>query len=368
MIPNSEQGDAGAAQSDDNILPVVAKPPRGLSGAAILVIAAVMGIMLFSVLEARRQAEQAPAIMANGGDQLAAVSPPPLMIPPPISAPIRLQFEQPLPSTSRTLPPPPIPAPTPTPNTLPIVQSQPPQYQESVEAPAPPKRNSSGPALVLDHGPPSADENQGIASNIAARSGSSASTNRARASILANRSTTVAQGTLLRAVLETALNSTSPGFARAIVSRDIYSFDGTRVLIPRGSRLIGEYDADTRQGQNRALINWTRLLRPDGATIAIGSPSADTLGRGGIKAQVNSHFLERFGSAILQSVLDIGVNAAAHSTNGTVILSLPGSQVSNVGQALQSQQIAPTLKVNAGTSISIFVARDLDFSDVEERE
>jgi type IV secretion system protein VirB10 len=111
-----------------------------------------------------------------------------------------------------------------------------------------------------------------------------ASGDRVRACILANRSTTVSQGTLMGAVLETALDSTSPGLARAIVSCDVYGFDGTRVLIPRGSRLIGEYSADTSPGQNRAIINWVRLFRPDGATIALDSPSTDTLGRGGVKA------------------------------------------------------------------------------------
>ncbi|WP_164040702.1 TrbI/VirB10 family protein, partial [Serratia marcescens] len=88
-------------------------------------------------------------------------------------------------------------------------------------------------------------------------------------------------------------------------------FDGTRVLIPRGSRLIGEYGSDTETGQKRMLVNWIRLIRPDGATIAIGSPATDPLGQGGIRASVNSHFFERFAGAILQSALDVGVNLAA---------------------------------------------------------
>ena len=111
-------------------------------------------------------------------------------------------------------------------------------------------------------------------------------------------------------MLETALDSTRPGFARAIVSRDVRGFDGSRVLIPRGSRLIGEYRSEVAPGQRRALVNWTRLIRPDGVTIAIGSPAGDPLGRGGIRARVNSHFFERFAGAILQSALDIGVNLA----------------------------------------------------------
>jgi type IV secretion system protein VirB10 len=188
---------------------------------------------------------------------------------------------------------------------------------------------------------------------------------RARAGAFANRGTTVPQGTLIPAVLETALDSTRPGLARAIVSRDVRGFDGSRVLIPRGSRLIGEYRSEVAPGQRRALVNWVRLIRPDGVTIAIGSPAADPLGRGGIKAKVNTHFFERFAGAILQSALDIGVNLASRASNGTTVI-LPGT-TQGATQIIQPAQVTPTLKVRPGTSISIFAARDLDFSGAENR-
>jgi type IV secretion system protein VirB10 len=190
---------------------------------------------------------------------------------------------------------------------------------------------------------------------------------RARSGAFANRGTTVAQGTLIPAVLETALDSNRPGLARAIVSRDVRGFDGSRVLIPRGSRLIGDYRSDVQPGQHRALVNWTRLIRPDGVTIAIGSPAADTLGGGGIRAQVNSHFFARFAGAILQSILDVGVNLAGRvgNNNGAVVV-LPGS-LQGATQIVQPAQVTPTLTVRAGTSISIFVARDLDFTGAENR-
>jgi type IV secretion system protein VirB10 len=189
---------------------------------------------------------------------------------------------------------------------------------------------------------------------------------RARSGIFANRSSTVPQSTLIPAVLETAFDSRRPGFARAVVSRDVRGFDGTKVLIPRGSRLTGEYRSDVQPGQKRALINWTRLIRPDGVTIALGSPTADTLGRGGVRGKYNSHFFERFTGAILQSALDVGVNVASRTAAGGVVV-LPGTGP-NLGQAFQSgNRIAPTLTVKAGTSISVFVARDLDFSSSEGR-
>jgi type IV secretion system protein VirB10 len=174
----------------------------------------------------------------------------------------------------------------------------------------------------------------------------------------------VPQGAIIAAVLETALDSTRPGAARAIVSRDVRSFDGSRVLIPRGSRLYGEYAADVSSGQNRALITWSRLTRPDAVIIKLDSPSADPLGREGVRGKVDSHFFARFGSAILQSVLDIGVGLATRSvSDNAVIVALPGS--SQQVTAPQQNQVQPTLRIQQGTSVSVFVSRDLDFSTVE---
>ncbi|MBV8686598.1 MAG: TrbI/VirB10 family protein [Alphaproteobacteria bacterium] len=237
-------------------------------------------------------------------------------------------------------------------------------------------RAPGGPALVVDTtaavaggeaGGAGASAAGGGGPDSVASFGTPAAAARARAGMLANRATTVPQGTLIPAVMETAFDSTRPGFARALVSRDIRGFDGTRILIPRGSRLIGEYRSDTAPGQKRALVNWTRLVRPDGVTIAIGSPATDTLGRGGVKANVNSHFFERFAGALLQSTIDLGLTLAARSgANGQVLL-LPNAVSSSSGLVPTNTQIRPTLKVPAATSISVFVARDLDFTGVERR-
>lgn len=187
----------------------------------------------------------------------------------------------------------------------------------------------------------------------------------ARAGFLRNPATTVPQGTVIQAVLETALDSTRPGFARGLISRDVTGFDGSRVLIPRGSRLFGEYASDISLGQKRALIQWRRLTRPDGAIIDLDSPSADPLGRAGIKGKVNTHFFQRFGGAILQSVLDVGVRLATREVSGdTVVVAMPGGAQSATIQ--QPDSIKPTLKVRQGTSVSVMVARDLDFSPVED--
>ncbi|WP_292299080.1 TrbI/VirB10 family protein, partial [Mesorhizobium sp.] len=118
----------------------------------------------------------------------------------------------------------------------------------------------------------------------------------------------VPEGTLIPGILETAIVSDLPGQIRAIVSRDVYSFDGRRVLIPTGTRLIGEYQSEVTQGQTRIFVVWTRMLRDDGVSIRLDSIGADSLGRSGLTGHVDKKFRERFGAAILLSIVGGGAS------------------------------------------------------------
>ncbi len=187
----------------------------------------------------------------------------------------------------------------------------------------------------------------------------------ARAVRIANSSYTVPQGAIIAGVLETAINSDLPGYVRAVVSRDVMGFDGRRVLIPSGSRLIGQYRSGLAAGQSRAFIVWTRLTRPDGVTVSLGSPATDTLGRAGLGGKVDSHFLKRFGSAILLSVVQSGLGLLQRGNNDVVVRTADDAK-SVAGIALQRDiNIPPTVKVAQGTAIRIFIARDLDFSGTD---
>jgi type IV secretion system protein VirB10 len=178
---------------------------------------------------------------------------------------------------------------------------------------------------------------------------------------LAEPGSTVVQGTLIPAVLETAIDTDVPGYARAVVSQDVRSFDGSKVLIPRSSRLIGEYKGVTQSGQRRAYLMWTRLVRPDGVSIALASPAADFSGQAGIGGEVNSHFFSRFGSAILLSILG-GAGTLATGGASTVIVS--GGAQSAASVAAQRDGSRPTtIKVRQGEPIRVFTARDLIFGD-----
>ncbi|PZM13962.1 type IV secretion system protein VirB10 [Rhizobium tubonense] len=212
----------------------------------------------------------------------------------------------------------------------------------------------------------------------------------------------VPQGTILRGVLETAVQTDLPGMVRAVTTEDVWSFDGRRILIPAGSRLIGEYNAGVTEGQTRAFIAWTRLLRADGVSLSLGSIGTDELGRSGIGGDVNNHYLKRFGPAVLLSAISAGgqilaasdvsqninqgpittstYDPVSHATTSTT--SYPRNQVGSdmvakgaaaaaqsftqlAGEALKtSLAIPPTISINQGAAVAIFVRRDLDFSDL----
>jgi len=169
---------------------------------------------------------------------------------------------------------------------------------------------------------------------------------------------TVTQGTMIPAILETAINTDVPGYARAVVSTDVRSFDGTRILVPRGSRLVGQYQSGLQAGQKRAYVIWQRLTRPDGVSVALASPATGFDGTGGLPGDVDSHFFKRFGSAMLLSVIG-GLTTIA--SGGTSVV-LGGGQSAASTALQQDGQIAPTVRVRQGEPIRVFTARDLDFS------
>jgi type IV secretion system protein VirB10 len=215
-------------------------------------------------------------------------------------------------------------------------------------APGTPKAGAAAPA--------GGGDNEQFAARVGGESAETVS-----ATAMESPSTTISQGTLIPAVLETAIDTDLPGYVRAVVSRDIKAFDGTNVLIPRSSRLIGQYKSGLQAGQQRAYVIWTRLIRPDGASIALGSPAVDFSGRSGLEGKVDGHFLKRFGSAMLLSVVG---GLGALGSNGSSVVLQSGGQSAAAVAAGRDAQIPPTVRVRQGEPIRVFTAKDLDFSTV----
>ncbi|WP_459787348.1 TrbI/VirB10 family protein [Alteriqipengyuania sp. 357] len=183
----------------------------------------------------------------------------------------------------------------------------------------------------------------------------------AQARPMTNPATTVTQGTLIPAILETAIDTDVPGYVRAVVSQDVKSFDGKNVLIPRSSRLIGQYQSGLQAGQKRAYVIWTRVIRPDGASVNLQSPGIGFDGKTGLPGDVDSRFFQRFGSAMLLSVVG---GLSAIGTGGASVVIGGGGQAAAAAAAQQDGQLGPVVRVRQGEPIRVFTARDLDFSGV----
>ncbi|SDR63671.1 type IV secretion system protein VirB10 [Rhizobiales bacterium GAS113] len=320
---------------------------------------------------------------------------------PPAHVENRLKFE-----------PPPAPAPAPVVQKTDDDEARRRAEEERLrrEAEAREQARLRSPMMVLDAGDKNAPPQSEIAKVMA--SGPEEDANRRFANQVSNTGVEISkaekiqridalvpQGTMIRGALETAIQSDLPGMVRAITSEDVYSFDGRRVLIPKGTMLTGEYRSGLARGQTRVLIIWTRVLRADGVSLALGSYGTDDLGRSGLTGDVDRHYLERFGSAILltmvggasQYVVGLGQKNQSNGqqtqtsftdpvTGRVVTTTTQPNSSQNNGQQIAAQavgntmnqiaqealkdsiNIAPTVYVDQGTPIMVFVRRDLDFS------
>lgn len=188
----------------------------------------------------------------------------------------------------------------------------------------------------------------------------------------------IPEGTLIPGILETAINSDLPGQVRAITSQDVSSFDGRRVLIPTGTRLIGEYQSEVTRGQKRFFVIWTRLIRDDGVSVRLNSIGTDSLGHSGLTGHVDNKWRERFGSAIMLSVVGAGAsfltgygrdeafgdnNSEAQRGEELARETIAETFSDMANQVLsENLRIPPTISVSQGERIFVYVRQDLDFS------
>ena len=205
----------------------------------------------------------------------------------------------------------------------------------------------------------------GAASELGARLLPTSSTAGVRASLLRNQPYLLTAGTMVPCILQTAMDSTLPGFVTCVVPQDIVGKTGL-TLLDRGTRVVGEFQGGVQRGRSRMFVLWTRAETPQGVVINLNSPAADAIGRSGLGGAVDNRFWERFGSALLLSTVDAALQAAVTAQ------SKEGQTTVNTGQAnrvvdsiLQdSINIPPVVRKNQGELVSIMVKQDLDFSSV----
>ena len=177
---------------------------------------------------------------------------------------------------------------------------------------------------------------------------------------------TIVQGTVLQATLETAVSSELPGVMRAVVARDVHSYDGANVLLPKGTRLIGEYNSDVSVVQGRVQMAWSRAITPTGVSVELGGYGADRLGRSGQTGFVDSRFRARFGSAALISLIGAGPQVVINEDAGENqqdIADDVGGDLERASQGVMEDYLSagPVIYVDQGTELTVFVNRDLVF-------
>jgi type IV secretion system protein VirB10 len=190
-----------------------------------------------------------------------------------------------------------------------------------------------------------------------------------RAQVLPTQRLLLPKGAFLDCTLETAIDSTLPGMTTCVMATDTFGVDGEVVLLERGTKLVGETRGQVQQGSARVFVLWNEARTPTGVIVPLASPGADELGRAGLPGNVDRHFWERFGAAMLVSVIDGAIQAAVQSTrgnSGTVIVNPSATQDVMTEVLKGTINIPPTVVKHQGDRIQVLVARDLDFRSVYE--
>lgn len=287
------------------------------------------------------------------------------------------------PPKSLVLPQLPSPAPQQA-SAIPLVQ-QPPvpppaQRLTQTAAPQPPSLLQRRISASQDAGSAGADQAPTPAAEVAAGpAGSLHDSTVTSAQPLRNPDTLMQRGTYIRCVLETRIISDIPGYTSCLVTEPVYSFNGQRLLLPKGSKVLGTYDKGP-MGDRMAVI-WDRIITPNGIDVNMASPGIDNLGGAGIPGYYDAHWGQRIGSALLISMLSdaFKYEAAEHGPKTTTIGYGVATQEpfeSNTAQTVQNlanQAVqaaanrAPTVTINQGTIVYVYVAKDVDFSGVVAR-
>ncbi len=172
-------------------------------------------------------------------------------------------------------------------------------------------------------------------------------------------------GSIIPAALVTGIRSDLPGQITAQVTANVYdSPTGRILLIPQGSRLIGEYDSDIAAGQTRVLLAWDRLILPDARSIALDrQPAADGAGFAGLQDRVNQHWGHLLRAAAISTLLGVGAELGANGDDDLIRALRRGSQdtINQTGQRIVDRQlnIQPTLTIRPGHPLRVILTRDL---------
>ena len=196
---------------------------------------------------------------------------------------------------------------------------------------------------------------------------------------LYNPDTLMLRGTYLRCVLETRIITDVAGYTSCVVSEPVYSVNGRQLLLPKGTRLLGQYGSG-QVSRGRVAVVWDRAVTPTGLDVTMASPGIDNLGGAGHPGSYDAHWGSRISSALLISLVSdlfkyagekYGPDSTAVYPSSGVVMSQPFQ--SNTAQTVQqlaqqalqeSANRRPTVTLSQGSVVNVYVAQDVDFSDV----
>jgi type IV secretion system protein TrbI len=182
-------------------------------------------------------------------------------------------------------------------------------------------------------------------------------------------------GTMIPAVLLTEISSDLPGNVLAQVAHDVFdSRDQRALLIPKGARLVGTYDSDVSSNQRRLFVAWTRMILPDGRSLALPNlETKDRSGAGGVADRVDQHRRRTFGTAALLSLVGAGAQLAqpnggygalgAYPSAGQIAAGAAGQQLAQVATEMLRKQmdVQPTIRIRQGMPFQVFLRTDIVF-------
>lgn len=192
---------------------------------------------------------------------------------------------------------------------------------------------------------------------------------------IARPDTLLVRGTYIRCVLETRIVTDIPGFTSCVVTEPVYSINGRRLLLPKGSKVLGRYEAEPRGP--RVAVVWDRITTPNGIDISMASPGVDGLGGAGHPGHYSAHWGSRIASALLVSLVsdafkyaaaEEGPPGAVIGEGGIVVHSPYESTTARTLERLAHQSLdnrrPPTVTIHQGSLLNVYVARDVDFTTV----
>jgi type IV secretion system protein VirB10 len=173
------------------------------------------------------------------------------------------------------------------------------------------------------------------------------------------------EGAFIDCTLETAISSSLPGMTTCVTATDTFSADGTVVLLERGTKLVGETRGMVQAGSPRLFVLWNQARTPAGIVVPLASPGTDELGRSGLSGTIDWHWWQRFGAAILVTVIDGVVQTVGDRSSSSSIQINPSGASDVMTDVLRGTlSIPPTIDKPQGDRIEILVARDVDFRSV----